>query len=96
MGFMDIWPDELKAVMIRQGRKKLRMSQMEFAEMFGSSVSTVCQWEMGRRIPRGPSWRMFLILMEHKGIVFGPDGVIADDVIRSPVLDKTKKRKKAA
>ena len=96
MGFMDNWPDELKAMMIRQFRLKLRMKQIDFAEMLGSSVSTVCQWEMGRRIPRGPTWRMFLILAEHKGIKFDKDGVIEDVVNDSPMLDKTKKRKKAA
>jgi DNA-binding XRE family transcriptional regulator len=92
------WPDELKAVMIRQARKKLRMKQMEFAELLGSSTATVCQWEMGRRIPRGPSWRMFLILMEHKGITFGNDGVLVDTetVNDSLKLEKQKSKKRAA
>jgi len=93
MGFMDNWPDELKAMMIRQARKKLRMEQLEFAEAMGASVCTISQWENGRRIPRGSAWRMFLILMEHRaGITFTPEGVAVD----GPTLDKSKKKKKAA
>jgi DNA-binding transcriptional regulator YiaG len=36
---------------IRSMRKELNMSQAEFAEYLGTSVSTIESWESGRRIP---------------------------------------------
>ena len=36
-------------------RKKLHMSQAAFAKLFGLSVSTVRDWEQGRRKPEGPA-----------------------------------------
>ena len=35
-------------------RKKLKLSQAEFASRFGFSVRTVQQWEQGARFPTGP------------------------------------------
>jgi DNA-binding XRE family transcriptional regulator len=95
IGVMDNWSDELKPVMIRQGRKKMGLDQIAFAETMGCSGNTVCQWETGRRTPKGSAWRMFLILMSHHGIEFSDDGIVKD-VKRSPMLDTTKKKKKAA
>lgn len=43
-------PADVKAV-----RKKLRTSQAEFALMIGVSVSTLRNWEQGRRVPEGPA-----------------------------------------
>ena len=36
-------------------RKKLHVSQREFASMIGVSIDTVQNWEQGRRTPRGPA-----------------------------------------
>ncbi len=43
-------PADVKAV-----RKRLRASQAEFALMIGVSVSTLRNWEQGRRVPEGPA-----------------------------------------
>jgi putative transcriptional regulator len=43
-------PADVKAV-----RKKLRVSQTEFALMIGVNVSTLRNWEQGRRVPDGPA-----------------------------------------
>ena len=43
-------PADIKAV-----RKKLRASQSEFALMIGVNVSTLRNWEQGRRVPDGPA-----------------------------------------
>jgi DNA-binding transcriptional regulator YiaG len=91
---MDSWSKELRPLMVRQGRKRLGMDQVEFAEFMGCSGNTISQWETGRRPPSGTGWRMFLILMSHKGIEFTSDG-IAKDAKRSPMLDKPKKKKAA-
>ena len=43
-------PLDIKAI-----RGKLNKSQCEFALMIGVSTSTLHDWELGRRIPRGPA-----------------------------------------
>jgi putative transcriptional regulator len=43
-------PADVKAV-----RKKLGKSQADFALMIGVSVSTLQNWEQGRRTPEGPA-----------------------------------------
>ena len=46
---------EYKPVDIKGIRDKLGKSQSEFALMIGVSVSTLQNWEQGRRSPRGPA-----------------------------------------
>ncbi len=46
---------DLKPVDIREVRKKLNLSQSEFALMIGVSLSTLQNWEQGRRRPEGPA-----------------------------------------
>lgn len=43
-------PDDVRVV-----RRKLGLSQVEFADMIGVSVATLRNWEQGRRIPEGPA-----------------------------------------
>ena len=43
-------PLDIKAI-----REKLKKSQSEFALMIGVSVSTLQNWEQGRRRPEGPA-----------------------------------------
>jgi putative transcriptional regulator len=43
-------PVDVKAV-----RRQLKKSQSEFAQMIGVSVSTLQNWEQGRRRPEGPA-----------------------------------------
>ena len=40
---------------IKSIRKKLHVSQSEFALMIGVSISTLQNWEQGRRKPDGPA-----------------------------------------
>ena len=70
------WSDDLKGMMIRQARLKLNMDQDQFANILGSSRTTVLQWEAERRIPRGPTFRLFLLVCESQGISFDKKGVI--------------------
>ncbi|MFQ5683796.1 MAG: NadS family protein [Candidatus Binatia bacterium] len=46
---------DLKPMDIREVRKKLTLSQSEFALMIGVSLSTLQNWEQGRRRPEGPA-----------------------------------------
>lgn len=48
---------------VRAIRRKLEMSQAEFALCFGFSVATLRNWEQGHRMPEGPS-RVLLTLIE--------------------------------
>ena len=43
-------PADVKAI-----RARLKKSQSEFAAMIGVSVSTLQNWEQGRRVPEGPA-----------------------------------------
>ena len=45
----------LKPVDVRAIRSKLGVSQAEFASMIGVSLSTLQNWEQGRRRPEGPA-----------------------------------------
>jgi putative transcriptional regulator len=40
---------------IKDIRKRLQVSQVEFALMIGVSTSTLQNWEQGRREPEGPA-----------------------------------------
>ena len=46
----DLKPTDIKTV-----RSKLNLSQSEFALMIGVSLSTLQNWEQGRRRPEGPA-----------------------------------------
>lgn len=50
-------------------RKKVAMSQSEFARLFGFSKRTLEHWEHGRRVPTGPA-RAFLTVIARE-----PDAV---------------------
>ncbi len=47
--------DELAPVDVKAVRRRLGKSQSEFACMIGVSVSTLQNWEQGRRRPEGPA-----------------------------------------
>jgi putative transcriptional regulator len=46
---------------IRMIRKKLKKTQGEFALMIGVSLSTLQNWEQGRRRPEGPAQALLRI-----------------------------------
>jgi len=48
---------------VRAARKKLGMTQKDFAQSFGVSVDTLRNWEQGRRHPRGPA-RVLLAVID--------------------------------
>ena len=54
---------------VKAVRGKLGMSQTEFANAFGVTVSTLRNWEQGRRVPRGPA-RVLLSIIQQE-----PDAV---------------------
>jgi DNA-binding transcriptional regulator YiaG len=46
-------------------RKKLQLSQVEFAARFGFTAAAVRQWEQGRRQPHGPA-RVLLTIIDRE------------------------------
>jgi len=42
-------------VTIKELRSRLSLSQPKFASLIGVEVSTLRNWEQGRRIPNGPA-----------------------------------------
>jgi len=58
-------PADIKGIRLR-----LKKSQSEFAVMIGVSVSTLQNWEQGRRSPEGPARALLKIAAEK------PDAVI--------------------
>jgi len=53
-------PDEIDVKAIRA---KHRLTQKDFAGRYGFSVTTLRQWEQGRRKPEGPT-RAYLLVIE--------------------------------
>jgi putative transcriptional regulator len=53
-------PADIKAI-----RKRLGRSQSEFALMIGVSVSTLRNWEQGRRAPEGPARALLRVAAEN-------------------------------
>ena len=56
---IDIIPSDIRAI-----RQKQRLSQEDFARLFGVCLRTLQQWEQGRRHPQGPA-RILLKVIEH-------------------------------
>lgn len=57
-------PADVQAIRARLGK-----SQAEFARMIGVSVSTLQNWEQGRRRPEGPARALLKVAAEHPRVV---------------------------
>jgi putative transcriptional regulator len=57
-------PADIKSI-----RKQLDKSQSEFALMIGVSVSTLQNWEQGRRQPEGPARALLKVASENPAAV---------------------------
>ncbi len=56
---------KFKPADIRNNRQRLQKSQSEFAMMIGVSVSTLQNWEQGRRKPEGTARVLLIIASEN-------------------------------
>ena len=61
---MELAPLDVKAI-----RHRLRKSQAEFARMIGVSVSTLQNWEQGRRRPEGPARALLRVATDNPNAV---------------------------
>lgn len=60
---------EVRAEDVKAIRAKLNKSQSEFALMIGVSVSTLQNWEQGRRQPEGPARALLKVASENPAAV---------------------------
>jgi putative transcriptional regulator len=60
---------EVKAEDVKAIRARLNKSQSEFALMIGVSVSTLQNWEQGRRRPEGPARALLKVASENPSAV---------------------------
>ena len=56
---------QMDAADVRLIRTQLEKSQSEFALMIGVSVSTLQNWEQGRRQPEGPARALLKVVSEN-------------------------------
>jgi putative transcriptional regulator len=54
---------------VRSIREKLEKSQSEFARMIGVTVSTLQNWEQGRRQPQGPARALLVVASKAPEVV---------------------------
>lgn len=50
---------------VREVRKKLRLSQSQFAARFGFAPASVRNWEQGRTRPEGPARVLLAVIAKH-------------------------------
>ena len=65
---------QVPAIDVRTLRRKLRLSQSEFAARFGFPPATLKNWEQGRTRPEGPARVLLAVIARH------PDAV--EDALR--------------
>lgn len=58
-----------KAEDVKAIREKLDKSQSEFAHMIGVTVSTLQNWEQGRRQPQGPARALLVVASQEPRLV---------------------------
>ncbi|BDC48504.1 transcriptional regulator [Bryobacterales bacterium F-183] len=56
---------EVPLVDVRSLRRKLRLSQSQFALRFGFAAASVKNWEQGRTRPEGPARVLLAVIAKH-------------------------------
>ena len=67
---IEIPSDELSASEIKKIRKSTHLSQNVFARLLNVSLSSVRQWEQGKRIPTGATKVLLELLLKKPDILF--------------------------
>ena len=55
---------------VRDLRRRARMTQLEFAARLGVPVETIRNWEQGKRMPRGPARALLTVIAHAPETVF--------------------------
>ena len=59
---------------IKHIREGYHLTQAQFAAMLGISVSTLRNWEQGRRVPEGPAMVLLRVAAKHPAAVLDAIG----------------------
>ena len=63
-------PVEAGTTMVRDLRRRARLTQQEFATKLGVPVETIRNWEQGKRAPRGPARALLAVIAHAPEMVF--------------------------
>jgi putative transcriptional regulator len=55
---------------VRDLRRRARLTQLEFAARLGVPVETIRNWEQGKRLPRGPARALLAVIAHAPETVF--------------------------
>ena len=62
--------DAVSAPVVRDLRRRARLTQLEFAARLGVPVETIRNWEQGKRMPRGPARALLAVIAHAPETVF--------------------------
>jgi putative transcriptional regulator len=62
--------DTEAAPVVRDLRRRARLTQQEFAARLGVPVETIRNWEQGKRMPRGPARALLAVIAHAPETVF--------------------------
>jgi putative transcriptional regulator len=63
-------PAEAGTAIVRDLRRRARLTQQEFAAKLGVPVETIRNWEQGKRAPRGPARALLAVIAHAPEMVF--------------------------
>src|ERR1700716_3333187 len=62
--------EPLTLPLVRDLRRRARLTQLEFAARLGVPVETIRNWEQGKRMPRGPARALLAVIAHAPETVF--------------------------
>jgi putative transcriptional regulator len=63
-------PEPATPPLVRDLRRRARLTQLEFAARLGVPVETIRNWEQGKRMPRGPARALLTVIAHSPETVF--------------------------
>jgi putative transcriptional regulator len=63
-------PEPVTLLLVRDLRRRARLTQLEFAARLGVPVETIRNWEQGKRMPRGPARALLAVIAHAPETVF--------------------------
>jgi putative transcriptional regulator len=63
-------PEPVTLPLVRDLRRRARLTQLEFAARLGVPVETIRNWEQGKRMPRGPARALLAVIAHAPETVF--------------------------
>jgi putative transcriptional regulator len=67
---ISVTPGMAPPPLVRDLRRRARLTQLEFAARLGVPVETIRNWEQGKRMPRGPARALLAVIAHAPETVF--------------------------